>query len=147
MKDTELYLKCKHPDQIEMATYITTSMGDRGKELMDQYKASMSKLTLSDLDKLKVKNNQWNQSFKKLIEKNMQPHSKKVQGLIAENYKNNILPYYKPTHEEFIRLVELSITHPISKNKYDQVHPDFSCFYLQAVKHFIQSDLIDNVQA
>ena len=32
MKETELYLGFKHPNQIEMASYITNSMGDRGKE-------------------------------------------------------------------------------------------------------------------
>ena len=44
MQETELYLGFKHPDQITMAHYITSSMGERGKEIMDQYKASMSKL-------------------------------------------------------------------------------------------------------
>jgi len=75
----------------------------------------------------------------------MQPGSKKAQDLIVENYKNNILPYYKPTHEEFIQLIEITITHPKSKSKYDEIHQDFGSFYLQAVKHFINSGLIDKV--
>ena len=145
MKETELYLGFKHPDQIEMANYITSSMGDRGKEIMDQCKASMSKFDSSDLEKIKVKNNEWNQSFKELINKNLQPDSETVQTLIEENYKNNILPYYKPSHKELIQLIELTTTHPTSKRKWDDIHPDFSCFYLQAVKHFINSGLIDKV--
>ena len=73
----------------------------------------------------------------------MKADSAVVQDLIKENYKNNILPYYKPTHEEFIQLIELSITHPKSKSKYDEIHQDFGYFYLQAVKHFINSGTID----
>ena len=106
---------------------------------MDQCKDSISKLDSSDLEEIREKNNEWNQSFKELINKNMQPDSAQAQALIKENYKNNILPYYKPSHEEFIRLIELTITHPTSKSKYDEIHPDFGCFFLQAVKYFISS--------
>jgi len=136
MKEAELYLGFKHPNQIEMASHITNSMGDRGKEIMDQCKDSMSKLDSSDLEKIRIKNNEWNQSFKELINKNLQPDSAIVQDLIEENYKNNILPYFKPTHEELIQLIELTITHPTSKSKYDAIHPDFGSFFLQAVKCF-----------
>ena len=113
---------------------------------MDQCKDSMSKLDSSDLEKIKVKNNEWNQSFKKLIDQNLQPDSAIVQGLIEENYKNNILPYYKPTPEEFIQLIELTTTHPTSKSKYDEIHPDFCSFFLQAVKCFINSGAIETVE-
>ena len=113
---------------------------------MDQCKESMSKLDSSDLEKIKIKNNEWNQSFKELINKNLQPDSAVVQDLIEENYKNNIIPYYKPTHEEFIQLIELTITHPTSKSKYDKIHPDFGCFFLQAVKCFINSGAIEKVE-
>ena len=139
MKGVDQYLKFKHPGQVEMMEYITKSMGKRGKELINQYKLSLSKLNSSDLEEIKDNNNKWNQSFKELITKNMKPDCAIVQDLIKENYKNNILPYYKPSAEEFIRLIELTITHPTSKSKYDKIHPDFGLFYLQAVKCFISS--------
>lgn len=147
MKEAELYLEFNHPNQIEIADYIKKSMGERGKELMDQCKDRMSKLDLSELEKIRINNNEWNQAFVELINKNLQPDSMIVQDLIEENYKNNILRYYKPSHEEFIKLIELTITHPTSKIKYDEIHPDFGCFFLQAVKFFINSGAIEKVDS
>ena len=57
MKEAELYLGLNHPDQVEMMDYIISNMGHRGKELMEQYRDSMSKLDVSDIDKIKEKNN------------------------------------------------------------------------------------------
>ena len=147
MKETEQYISLKHPDQVEMMDYIIQSMGVRGKELMDQYKDSISKLNSSDLEDIKQKNNTWNESFKQLIIKNIQPNSASAQDLIKENYKNNVLAYYKPSHEEFIQLIELTTTHPLSKRKHDDIHPDFSHWFLQAAKYFVSSGAIDNMHS
>lgn len=141
MKEHELYVGFKHPEQIEMINYLESTMGEAGKKIIEQAKESTEKMNLSpdDVKKLQRETDQWVKAFKTLIIDNVLPTSDKTQNLMDEYYKKRIQRFCTPTSDEFIQLIEAESRHTMYKEKFDAIHPNFSEYFLTAAKHYAQT--------
>ena len=141
MKEHELYVGFKHPKQIEMINYLESAMGKAGKKIIQQAKENTERMNLTpdDVKNLQKETDRWVNSFKKLIVDSVPPTSDKAQALIDEYYQKRIQRFCNPTSDEFIQLIEAESRHPMYKDKFDAIHPDFSKYFLTAAKHYAQT--------
>tara|TARA_B100000989_G_C19531762_1_gene470423 strand:+ start:6077 stop:6862 length:786 start_codon:yes stop_codon:yes gene_type:complete len=143
MQEHELYIGFKHPEQLEMINYLESTMGESGKKIVAQSRESTAAMNLSpeDVKKLEDEKNQWIAAITKLLSGNTSPTSQEAQDMIDEYYKKRIQRFCNPTTEEFVNLIEVEAEHPVYKEKFAAIHPDFSDFFLAAVKHYAATKL------
>ena len=65
-----------------------------------------------------------------------------IRILYKQDYsKKRIQRFCNPTTEGFVNLIEVEAEHPVYKEKFAAIHPDFSDFFLAAVKHYAATKL------
>ena len=141
MKETELYLGFKHPEQMSMIHYLQQQMGASAENIINQCKENIVKLDPSDIKVMQQQTQAWCHQFKLMIEKKHKPNSKATQTLMNEYYQQRILPFCNPNFDEFMALIQASISHPGYKAQYHNVYSQFSEFFLAAAKHYANKNL------
>ena len=141
MKDYELYAAFKHPKQIEMVTYLKNTIPSDIDKLLMQSKEKMATLGPDDINAMKKESAAWAESFKQIIEANESPESSKAQALIDVYYQRRMKRFCDPTPEEFVGLCEAECHHPEYKIMFHSIHPEFSSFFLSAIKYYAEKTL------
>ena len=141
MTEEELYIGFKHPKQLEMADYMLEKMGAPAQRLIDESKEKIKQLSPEDFRKLKSESLKMKQQFKAIFEKKLSPDSDTVQAIIHDYYYQRVLPFSTPTGEELIELIKIEQSHPEYADRYNDIHPKFAEFFLDAVKFFVKENL------
>jgi hypothetical protein len=76
-------------------------------------------------------------ALKMMIAQGLKSDSDIAQNFMAYYYETRVKPFVEISGEDFIKLVELDITHPESRKKFDTIHPDCPQFFLDAASYFV----------
>lgn len=139
IKDNELYLGFKDQKRVELMRSLSSYIGDRAIDIMQQYSDKGVDLSSEQTLAQKKQTERWCNAFKDAIEKKLKPSSPEVQSIINEHYETRVKAFCDMTPDEFVKLIIAEQDHPKAKAKYDAVHPKMAAFVLAAVKYYAKT--------